>query len=1054
MKKSIQISMLGLLVLLGQNDLFAQYFGRNKPGYEVFNYDVYSTPNFEIYHYLDNDSIVKDLALKSEQWYNLHQNIFKDTLDCKNPIIFYENHGDFQQTNVIRGMISVGTGGFTEGLKNRVVMPVSQTGEQTDHILGHELVHAFQYNYLLNTSGLSLQDLSNIPLWMIEGMAEYLSIGSVDPNTAMWLRDDVLNNSLPTLSDMSRMGKYNPYRYGQAFWAFTAKTWGDQMMVPMLSLTAKVGYQKAIEQMLGVSAKPAEKAKKKKGLFGFLRKKNKEKSGRMDADSVHLKSFDSLWHATLNEHYLSVMADTSAKPVGELLFDEKNAGSYNFSPVISPNGEYVIFMSEKELFSIDLFLARVSDGKILGTFTKRVNENEIDAFNFIESTGTWSPDSRFFAYSVYKKGKNVLLVIDAKSRKVVREIAPGGLRSLNNPVWGPDGKIAFSAQSNGITDIYVYGLNDGSIKNITMGKKSSIQPSWSHSGSKLAFITEKGGGAGSKTLKYFKNIAIYDLVTGSTEILDVFSGAANYSPLFSPDDSSIFFLSDRDGFRNLYRYDLTEGKVYQQTSYNTGIAGMTMESPAISMAPSGNMVYSYYSNHQYVIYKAHINDFDEKEVGLQELDYTAAILPSLSSADLSKVDEKLASRPVTDSESEKRFTALPYRPKFQLDYISNVNVGVSTGLISPGAAGGVSAIFSDIVGNNQLFLNLNLNGQIYDFGGVVAFMNQKKRHNYGVSVSHIPYMFGYGGRQYDTINIDGQDIGKIDNYIDLYRIFESRIMFFGFYPLSTTMRFEGAVSATRYGYRLERHSYNYYDYEGDKFYDYAGYEKEVMEAPDPMGYFSTDLAFVLDNSHFGLTAPLKGARSRIQVSKNYGYYDYFTTLVDARKYYFNKPVGLAFRLLNYNRLGTSADKNVYNSLYLGYPWYIRGYESSTLNRRPEGNESTLDINQLSGSKMVVANAEVRIPFTGPKKLTLLGSKILYSDLNFFVDAGLIWDNKSTVAWKWSGGSMTERIPLVSTGVSLRVNVFGYIILEPYYAFPFQFNREQRGVFGLNFVPGW
>jgi len=48
----------------------------------------------------------------------------------------------------------------------------------------------------------------------------------------------------------------------------------------------------------------------------------------------------------------------------------------------------------------------------------------------------------------------------------------------------------------------------------------------------------------------------------------------------------------------------------------------------------------------------------------------------------------------------------------------------------------------------------------------------------------------------------------------------------------------------------------------------------------------------------------------------------------------------------------------------------------------------------------------------------------------------------------------ERVPAMSAGVSLRVNVFGYFVLEPYYAIPFQRKDVSLGVFGLTFAPGW
>jgi hypothetical protein len=42
-------------------------------------------------------------------------------------------------------------------------------------------------------------------------MAEYLSVGPVDPNTAMWLRDAVRQDALPAIDKLDDP-KYFPYR--------------------------------------------------------------------------------------------------------------------------------------------------------------------------------------------------------------------------------------------------------------------------------------------------------------------------------------------------------------------------------------------------------------------------------------------------------------------------------------------------------------------------------------------------------------------------------------------------------------------------------------------------------------------------------------------------------------------------------------------------------------------------------------------------------------------------------------------------------------------------
>jgi len=73
----------------------AQYFGRNKPGYSSFRFDVLQTPAFEIYHYMKNDSLLKTVSGWSEEWFAIHWQVFRDTFERRNPLIFYNNHADF-----------------------------------------------------------------------------------------------------------------------------------------------------------------------------------------------------------------------------------------------------------------------------------------------------------------------------------------------------------------------------------------------------------------------------------------------------------------------------------------------------------------------------------------------------------------------------------------------------------------------------------------------------------------------------------------------------------------------------------------------------------------------------------------------------------------------------------------------------------------------------------------------------------------------------------------------------------------------------------------------
>ena len=83
--------------VLSGNNGYAQQFGRNKPNYEKFDFKIHQSPNFELYHYLKNDSLVETFSSASERWYQAHQITFRDTFPEKNPVILYSNHAVFRQ---------------------------------------------------------------------------------------------------------------------------------------------------------------------------------------------------------------------------------------------------------------------------------------------------------------------------------------------------------------------------------------------------------------------------------------------------------------------------------------------------------------------------------------------------------------------------------------------------------------------------------------------------------------------------------------------------------------------------------------------------------------------------------------------------------------------------------------------------------------------------------------------------------------------------------------------------------------------------------------------
>jgi len=996
------------MFLLPATEGWGQYFGRNKVNYNRFDFTVVQTPHFSIYTYLSDTAKQNEFARQAEVWYSRHQSVFRDTFQEPNPLILYNAHGHFQQTQAISGLIDVGTGGVTEGLKNRVVMPYMESKTQTDHVLGHELVHAFQYNLLKNSDSLSFSDaMNNLPLWMVEGLAEYLSIGSKDARTALWLRDAVANNRLPSLKELTaKPDQYFPYRWGHAFWAYVAGTWGDTIIRPLFLQTARKGYKDALKSVLGVDE----------------------------------KIFSGKWRAAILEKYLPYKDHLGETAAGDELINVSKAGDLNIVPSISPDGKWMAYWTGKDGFTLSLYLANAETGKTIRKLSFARLESHIDNYNSYESSIAWSPDSRFLAYVAFAKGHNQLIIADRENVKNIRFIDLPQLDGISNPTWSADGSgIVFSGLKNGQSALYMYHFKTEKTTVLTHNVKSALLPSFSWNGKWIAFTTEieEPGENGTFNSRRF-TIALLNRETGSVQLPELFERANNVNPVFGKNDSLLFFLSDRDGFRNLYSYELNTGKIYQHTAFFTGITGITFYSPAISTSRNGRLLYNYYNNNQYTICVFQTDRLNKVEINKSEIHPDASVLPFTGKkVEYNEVTPAMATSHLLLSDSSIK--RKPYRPTLQLDFLSNTGTGISTSRYGTGLAGGVNAMFSDMLGTRQLFGALSLNGEIVDAAGQFVYFNQKNRINWGVGYSHIPYYRGYAWLSVDSVMLGNKKMEVLTNNTDIFRTFEDQFSLMGVYPFSQTRRAETGVSYSIYYNSHERFT---------EYYDSLGYligYKHKKNLPAEKGFKTGNIymAFVGDNSQFGVTSPLSGYRYRLETGWYLGSVRANQLLADYRHYFRTAPVTIATRAMFYGQFGKDITNGILPPLYIGYPWLVRGYENVNFTER---NKASLTINELAGNKTFVANAEVRLPFTGPKRVSLIHSRMLLTELSLFTDAGS--------AWGWTGNINKKGKLIASSGLSIRFNFFGYMIIEPYYVIPWQNGGFHNTSIGLNFLPGW
>lgn len=1014
---ALSFLLIGILSLSFARAADAQYFGRNKVQYDKFRFQVLETEHFRIHYYPEEEQAVRDAARMAERWYARHSQTFLRQFREKKPIIFYANDADFQQTNVISGFIGEGTGGVTEGLKQRVVMPLTGMYEETDHVLGHELVHSFQYDIAFGGGDTIRFNLGLLPLWMIEGTAEYLSVGRHDTHTAMWLRDAILRDDLPTITQLTRDMRYFPYRYGQAYMAYIGGKYGDLAVANLYKLAGVAGVDSAFVYTLGIST-----------------------------DSLSAE-----WKQVVRETYEPLMEGrTPPQEAGRrVLAADIDAGQLNISPAVSPDGQYVAFLSERDIFTINLFIADAQTGRVLKRLPSPSADPHMDALRFINSAGSWSPDGRRLAFVAFAEGDNEIAVLNVESLDVERSIAVDGVSAITNLAWSPDGQsIAFSGLDGGISDLYVLNIETNAVRQLTNDRYADLQPAWSPDGRYLTFVTDRGpDGTNFQTLAYANpRLGVFDLQTSEIQHFEPFDGALHHNPQFSPDGRSLYFISDQDGFKDVYRLDLDNGQPYRVTELATGVSGITKLSPAMSVAAqSGRMMFSVFASNEYTVFSLEREEtLGEPVEGFQPGEVpTASILPPIRALNEGLVGRYL-SDPLTGlPPAGVEYASRRYVPGLRLDYVAPPTLGVSTGgTFGTQLGGGVGFFFSDMLGNKNLTIAAQAQGTLKDVGAQVSYIDLGHRINYGGTAAHIPLLYSRG---YIRTAILIEQL--------LTRIYVDQVAGVAHYPFSQTRRAEASLGFVRYGFENEVLQTTF---RGQRRLnpDDSEFFRNVSDF-EPIYFLQSSLAYVGDYSFFGFTSPVSGGRFRFEVAPQIGSSSFVTALADYRRYLFFNPVTFAVRGLHIGHWGADPNDR-YSVQFLGYSYYpgfIRGYVYSSFDPIEECEEDGCPVIQrLDGTHIALGSAEVRLPVFGTEQFGLVNFPYLPTELSLFVDAGVAWtqDDPPVLAFKRRSD---DRIPVVSTGISARVNILGFIVLESYYAYPFQ--RPDAGwQLGFRLMPGW
>ncbi|HSK19840.1 MAG TPA: BamA/TamA family outer membrane protein [Longimicrobiales bacterium] len=557
--------------LLVADSAHAQYFGRNKVQYRAFDFQIIRTEHFDVYYYPQEREAALDAARMVERSYARLSRVLQHEFDERKPLIIYASHTDFQQTNALPWFLDESTGGVTESLKSRMILPFTGSYADFDHVLTHELVHGFQYDVIFRRGVVNEASpfTARLPLWFMEGMAEYLSIGRIDAHTVSWLRDAVLKGYLRSIAEMSQRDDYLSYRFGQSLWAFIGSKWGDEVVGILLQKAPRIGIERAFTSTLGLS----------------------------------LDELNQEWQAEVRTTYLAQVTeyDQPDEFAERLTKHDKLYDPWYLAPAISPDGNDFVYLSQHDGFAFDLWLADARTGKVKKRLVGSARDAGLESLRYMNSGASFSHDGRYIAFAAKDGGQDALYVYDMQRNRMSRKMK-FDLNGISAPSWAPDGsRIVFTGLDGGISDLFVTDL-DGNLTRLTNDRYADLLPAWSPDGSRIAFTTDRSGTDLDLLVYGNTRIAVMDAATHRIDVLPQQEEGKNINPAWSPDGTKLIWVSDRDGTNNLYLYDLQQGELSQITDVLSGVIAVTPLSPVISWSRSGRMLFTYFHNAGYDTY--------------------------------------------------------------------------------------------------------------------------------------------------------------------------------------------------------------------------------------------------------------------------------------------------------------------------------------------------------------------------------------------------------------------------------------------------------------------
>jgi WD40 repeat protein len=637
-------------------------FGKNKIVYERFDWLTYRAPHFDVYYYAEEANHLDQVVSYAESQYMRLSQILDHEIKFRIPLIFYQTHVEFEQTNIILGFISEGIGAFAHPIENRMVLPVDLPPDKLYALIGHELTHIFEYSILYQES-LSRAFRANVPTWLMEGLASHLAHDE-DNFDRMVIRDAVVNGIIPPIHRLDVLS-FLTYRYGQAAFDFIEERYGTEGLRSFLWELRKSLLNNTIQKPI------------------------------RDAFGVEASEFDRQFKKYLQKKYLPVLLDKKEPEdygteiqTGGKRRDGEEPDFFTFSPALSPSGELIAVLTTR-WEDLDVAIISAKDGKVFRNltegFTNKFEHPVYGAFSGKKDL-TWSPEGDKVAFFARRENERALLIYSALRGRLSRTLSIREIDDELSPAWSPDGKhIAFEGNRDGQVDVFSIDLENGEIRNLTQDEFYDGNPSWSPDGTQVLY---------NRRINASEKIFMVDAADPSRKVQLTFGPSGDLQPSFARDGKSVYYTSDDGtGIYNLHSLSLESGEIRRHTDVVGGVF-TPLELPAEGDKPA--IAFTSYGRGLFRLFRMSPGEPEGIQRPADQAREPAELVPFEPPLQLS-LDEK----------SKGRYDKL----KFHVESAPSVLVGVADdGTLLSNA----QILVSDLLGDHRMF---------FDFQSVSRFSN-------------------------------------------------------------------------------------------------------------------------------------------------------------------------------------------------------------------------------------------------------------------------------------------------------------------------------------------